>query len=238
MEIAKTKNLQKATSAINNLRSSDCTVPKIALLCGPTGTGKTTVAGRLFVKEKGLLLEPMPGATQKTLLQKLLNEMSLEASGTNAAMVDQVIQAMLERPRIIFIDEADRLLGDQRMLESLRAIHDRTAVPIVLIGMTSHTGHKGIDQRIKRFPQFADRISEWVVFEWADLADAKSMAELYCPDLKLEEGLVKHLLTESKGNFRRIRVGLAGIQKVARDNGIKTLGLGDWADRKFFYSQS
>ncbi len=218
------KNLKALHKAYEESLVSD---DKLLLAYGFPGLGKTTAAADLFVKESGLLVNCLPGMSQKALLNLLLRELGIDPKGytTNADKLMTVIDLVAQAQRPLFLDEADFLFGDRRLFETVRTIHDWAQVPIVVIGMSSGAGVPGIDQQIRRYPQFADRISHWVKFQPADLEDLSLLASCYAPGVTLKPELQDELLRQSQGNIRRLKAALKRAAGTAKRTNNFVVGL-------------
>ena len=72
------------------------------------------------------------------------------------------------QPRIIIVDEIDYLAGIKKAIETIRDIHDKTDVPIILVGMNK------ADKKLMRYPHLFDRISRKLKFETFSYQDIKS----------------------------------------------------------------
>lgn len=228
-KLARTKNVKLLTATYDLVRERDSDDDAFVLVYGAPGLGKTIATCALFVKERGILLRAQPGWTQKALLRDLLNELGSDLKGTNADCLREVQRLISEDSRPIFVDEADFLFYDSRSIESLRAIHDQTGTPVVLVGMTSLPNAPGIDRRIKKFPQVASRVTHVVEFKPADLEDVLELARTCCAS-PIDMELAEKLLRDSRGNIRLIRRGLVRIERFGRKGEVVTLGA--WGDQE------
>lgn len=225
--IAQTKNIRRLNHAYLELKSRDHD-EGLALIYGAPGFGKTTAACELYIRERGLLLTANPVWTPSTLLEKLLEELGSDArTGKNSRLLDEAVRLLAESPRPIFVDEIGFVIGNRKVVEILRTLHDLSGCPVLLIGMSSVPGCPGIDKQVKRFPQFADRISQWIEFFPADFSDLQLIAELCC-SVQLSEDLLRELLKDTKGNVRQIRVRLAQLQKYGKFNRVEAIDLPHW----------
>jgi len=237
-EIARTKNVTRLQQAYQQVKNRASDEHGLILVYGPPGYGKTTAVGELFVRENGVLVTCYPGWTQKALLETLLAEFRREAKGSNADKMKVLIDVVADQGRPIFVDEAGFAIGDSRMVETLRLIHDVSGQPVVLVGMSDfNKSRENIDIKIRKFPQYADRISQWVPFAPADLADLKIVAKAVCP-VAIADDLAQRLLDRSKGNIRRIRAGLSEVTREAKANQLASMSLSQWGEkRKFMFEE-
>lgn len=226
--LAPVKNYLRFEEAFSRVQALPWHRPKILLVHGHPGLGKTVTLGKKYVETKGILLRLPPGATVRALLKVLSKELRIEPSGSNYDLFESVREGLANKPRPIFVDEAKSFLTyDGRVLEGLRYIHDETGVPLVIAGTSGMPGHRGLDASVKRHVEFADRVSQWVKFEPIDLEDCALMANFYC-SVQLEEDLLRKLHKETGGNCRRIETGLDQIAARAKSAGLKTVGLRHW----------
>ena len=76
-----------------------------------------------------------------------------------ANVFNQVITQLIKQPHPIIVDEINYLTTEYKAIETLRDIHDKTDIPVVLIGMTN------ANRKIMRYRHLYDRISEIQKFE-------------------------------------------------------------------------
>nr|WP_067289791.1 ATP-binding protein [Marinobacterium profundum] len=226
--VAPVKNVIATQNAFDSLYNRSYGVPGIGLIHGPTGFGKTTSVAYLFNQVNGVLVRARANDTSSSLLGRIVSELGAQPMQRNARMVDYIIEQMSMYERPLFIDEADYLMGDIKLLESIRDLYDATEVPVVLIGMDQ------IAKRISSRKQFFNRISEWVEFRPADLDDVMVMADCMLErGIQVEAELLEKLRQSASGEMRRITIGLAQIEKLARANELDIVTIGHWGDQPF-----
>jgi DNA transposition AAA+ family ATPase len=226
-KLALVKNVAALQMAYEALEGRDAGIPGMALLFGATGAGKTTAIAWMVARTHGVYVRAAAAWTLNSMLSRVMAELGANPMGRNAAMVDYIVQQLAEHQRPLFVDEADYLMGDARMIETLRDIHDLSGMPVVLIGM------QGIEKRLVHRPQLARRISHWVEFHPADLEDAATLADTVC-EVKLDDELLQRLHREAAGSMGLMTVGLARIEALGKSNGMKTVTAEAWGDRKLF----
>ncbi|MCW5666493.1 MAG: ATP-binding protein [Piscinibacter sp.] len=229
-KIAVTKNVGALLRAYESLAGRDPGIPGIGLVHGYTGAGKSTATAWLVNRTNGVYLRAAATWTPSAMLGRGVVELGGEAATHRgaSAMVDYIVRRLAEENRPLFVDEADYLFRDLRMLETLRDIHDLSAQPVVMIGM------EGIARRLKTREQLSGRISQWVEFLPADLEDARTLATTVC-EVTLDDELLERLHAEAKGSMRLMAVGLARIESLAKGNGWKSVSAEKWGDRRFFF---
>jgi DNA transposition AAA+ family ATPase len=229
--IAPVKNVERLSGAYGALSERDSGVPGIGLLYGFTGAGKSTAAALLINRVNGVFVRAAAVWTPSTMLGAIAMELGGEPGGKNAQQLGFITERLAMSGRPLFVDEADYLLTNIKMLETLRDIHDITGVPLVLIGMA------GIERRITHRAQFSRRISQWVEFKPLDLFDARTLADAVC-EVNLNDDLVGKLHSAASGSIGLMTVGLARIEAVAKGQGWDTVDAKAWGDKQFFLSRA
>lgn len=221
--IAQTSNLKRLLQAAHGLLYRSPSTPGIGLVSGPVGLGKTTAAKHICLLEAAVWVEALPDWTPVWMLGDLAVELGAERGWGTRINFERVIGALRERPRAIFIDEADRLVDRIRLAETLRAIHDQTQAPLVLIGMSK------LPRVIQSLPQLSSRVAHWIEFGPCDLRDVRTLATTLC-EIELADDLLQRLHEETGGSARAIRVALERIERLARRRGKQRLGAADLPD--------
>ncbi|EGU34784.1 AAA family ATPase, partial [Vibrio scophthalmi] len=157
--------------------------------------------------------------TPLSMMQSICDELSIDRQRSAVACQDSIIEALALENRPLFIDEADYVVESASMVEAIRDIHDMSMVPVILIGM------KNFAKKIKRFPQFDNRVMQWVEFAHCDMEDARKIVSAMSDKVEIADDLLEALVAESKGEVRRIVVGLYQIEIYAVNNDKKTLSL-------------
>lgn len=226
--IAPVKNVAALSAAYEDLAGRDSGVPGMGLVYGYTGAGKTTTVCWQMNRCNAIYVRATAAWTQSAMLGRIMSELGSEPLFRGgAAMVEYISNAMNLQARPLFVDEADYLVGDLRMLETLRDIHDLSSQPVMLIGMD------GIQKRITSRKQLERRISHWVEFKPADLEDAHILARSVC-EVPVSDGLLCHLHTEAKGSMGLMVVGLSRIEGRARANGWAEATEDLWDGKRLF----
>lgn len=200
--------------------------PGMGLIHGFTGAGKTTATCWLISHHNAVYVRALALWSAQSMLQVICREIGIDYQGSPSRILPQVIERFALTGRALFVDEADYLFHNPRLLETLRDIHDQTLCPVVLIGM------EGIDRKILRHKQLARRISQWIEFKPLDLEDLAKVAAATCP-VEVAPDLLALLHRDSKGSVGLAVVGLAQIARVGRGQD-KAVDLDLWGDREFF----
>jgi len=231
-QLAVVKNVVALRSAFEALASRDAGVPGMGLVFGNTGFGKTTAIAWLVNQTNGIYVRAHATWTPSAMLGAVMQEIgAAPLHSRNFAMVDHITAKLALDNRPLFVDEADYLFSNLKMLETLRDIHDTSGAPVLMIGM------EGIEKRLVHRKQLARRMSQWIEFLPADLRDARTLTDTVC-EVEIGDDMLEHLHTEAKGNVGLMTVGLARIEALAKANGWKKLDLDHWGARQLFLSRA
>jgi DNA transposition AAA+ family ATPase len=212
---ARTSNVMAFTSAMDRLIHSEEGIPKMALLFGEPGLGKTKAALWWCVNNDGVFIRTKKLMTGRWLLEEIVAELGEAPAHKTADLFRQIQDQLFSRPRTIFIDEVDYLTYDARVIETLRDIHDITGAPIVFIGMGN------ADKKLMRYRHLHDRFSEIVKFHDLTREDVQTISEQLC-EVKLSEDAVAYIHNAAQ-KFRKVVVFLYRAEAVARANGLKAV---------------
>ena len=131
----KTKNVKNFSGAINNLIDKSSATPKMGLIYGAPGLGKSHTAIWWATKNNALYVRAQHKMNTRWLLQEILAEIGEEIHGQISSLSDQCKLRLKLKPQVLIVDEIDYLLDRSHTIEALRDIGDATGVRVVLIGM-------------------------------------------------------------------------------------------------------
>jgi hypothetical protein len=229
-KLAMVRNVMALRDAFESLSGRDQGIPGMGLVHGFSGAGKTTAVAWLVNRQQGVYVRACATWTPSALLGAMMGELGAAPLGASARMVAHIAGELGRTSRPLFVDEADYLLRDPRMLETLRDIHDVSGAPVILVGM------EGIDRRLVHRQQLARRISHWVEFRPLDRDDARVLAETVC-EVSVSPDLLASLHAQAKGSVGLMVVGLARIEAFGRANGLSSVDAGQWGEEPFFLAR-
>ncbi|HBY5098106.1 TPA: AAA family ATPase [Klebsiella pneumoniae] len=187
----------------------------INVIFGAAGLGKTMVLRQYASEHKdAILIEADPGYTARTVLEELCGRLGLSRNGNMHQLSESCISALSDSGRLLMIDEAENL--PYRALETLRRIHDKAGIGIVLAGMPrlliNLKGKRGEYQQLYSRVGFALPLGE--ALPKADIEEiAASMLAGKCDDAVNDA-----LFTASKGNARRLFKLARGVNRYSSLN--------------------
>lgn len=220
--VVETKNVRRLMTAQHILRNSGYQLPKIGLVHGLPGAGKTTAISHLSQSEGGCFVRATAVWTPKTMLQAILRENGREEiGGNNQHKLDEVIRLLAIANKPLFVDEADYLFQRPSTLDILRDIHDQAGVPLFLIGM------EHISRKVNSRELVASRVAQEIKFTPLDMEDTRLVADSLL-EVRLEDDLLADLHKRAQGSIRRITVGLSVIEAYARQVSAPSIDLPTW----------
>lgn len=153
--------------------------------------------------------------TARWLLKEILDYMSEIKPYTISESFNEVIRNLILNPRVLIVDEIDYLTMESKAVEILRDIHDRTNVPVVLVGMTS------ANSRLKKFSHLYDRLSEIIKFEKFSKTDIKTIVK-ELSEIEMTDCAVKYIYS-SLNRFRQIVKIINKSEIIAKANGLNSI---------------
>lgn len=211
----KTNNVKRFITMMNNLQNRAEGVPGMGLVYGEPGLGKTQTINWWAFKNDALLIRCTQLMTSRWLLTEILEAMGEITSLRVADNFKLVIRNLLVKPQVIIVDEIDYLTVDSRAVETLRDIHDKTNVPIVLVGMIN------AKSRLKKFSHLYDRLSEIVKFEKFSKSDIKTIVQ-ELSEVEMTDCAIKYIYSHLN-RFRQIVKVINKTENLAKANGLNSI---------------
>lgn len=200
---------------MNNLQRRAEGVPGMGLVYGEPGLGKTYAITWWALQNDAIFIRCANNMNARWLLEELAEELGEIPYPKFANVFNQVITQLVKQPRPIIVDEIDYLTTEHKAIETLRDIHDKTDIPIVLIGMTN------ANRKIMRYRHLYDRISEIQKFEPFSKNDiSKIIDEL--SEVNMTD-CAKNLIYSKTNRFRQIVKLINKAEQIAKSNGLNSI---------------
>lgn len=157
--------------------------------------------------------------TTHWLLEELVNELGETPMYKSSDLFNQAVRQLIENPRLIIVDEIDYLAGDKQTIETLRDIHDKTGIPVIMVGMGM------ADKKLIRYKHLFDRISEILKFSTFDLEDVKTIIE-QLSEVPITAEAVE-FIHQKANRFRQIVKLISKAEQIAEANNLKEIGIAE-----------
>jgi DNA transposition AAA+ family ATPase len=221
--IAETSNVRRLRLATHTLLYRSPGTPGIGVVWGPVGLGKSTATQHTCLMEDAVWVTAHPEWTPSWMCGDIAVELGADRRRSTRENFANAVGALRKLPRAVFIDEADWLVERRLQLqkvETLRALHDATQAPLILIGMNQ------LPRAIKALPQLESRVAHWLEFLPCDLRDVRTMAETLC-EIELGDDLIREIHRATGGSARSVRLALERLEMLSRRRGKRKLQTAD-----------
>ncbi|WP_437616048.1 AAA family ATPase [Erwinia sp. V71] len=189
---------------------------EINVINGDAGLGKTMILREYAAQNKdAILIEADPGYTARVVLEELCNRLGLSKRGNMHELSEACISALRDSGRLLMVDEAENL--PYRALETLRRIHDKAGIGVVLAGMPRLI----INLKGKRgeYKQLYSRVG--LALSIGDALPQEDITAIACSMLQdaQNEDVSDALFRASHGNARRLFKLVRGVSRYSSING-------------------
>lgn len=226
-KFVKTTNVLTLERSVSALRKRGANEACLVVVDGVPGLGKTTTLSRFATQNASVYLRAKKQWTPSWFMKELLKELRLEPPHSfdqkfelalKTLVQKQVAADNAEKVFALIVDEADHISSNGRLMETIRDLSDMIEMPTILVGMGK------IRNNLVRFPQITSRISQYVEFEKATLADVHKFFEELC-EVKVADDLVKFTCKATDGMNREIKEAIAVIERFGTLNPPSETGL-------------
>ncbi len=121
----KTKNVKRFISLTDNLQKTPPNVPKMALVYGGYGLGKSQTIMWWVTNNDAIYVRCNHNISSRWLLTEIVKELDEEPCYTSQRLFEQIESKLKFNPKVIVIDEIDYLFTNKHTIETLRDIHDK-----------------------------------------------------------------------------------------------------------------
>ena len=208
----KTTNVKNFIGLVENLINKPKNIPKMGLVYGEPGLGKSQTALWLACKYDGIYLRASNLMTGRWLLEEMVKELDEIPRFLTSDNFNIVVKKLKQNQQVIFIDEIDYLMNNYKSIETLRDIHDETGCPIIFIGM-------GLAHRkLERYKHLYDRFSEILKFETFEVNDLSQIINQLSEIPFMLESI--EYIHSKFNRFRQIVQLINQMESFAKDNNL------------------
>ena len=213
----KTQNVKNFIGLVENLINKPKNIPKMGLVYGEPGLGKSQTALWLAYKYDGIYLRASNLMTGRWLLEEMVKELDEIPRYLTSDNFNLVVKKLKQNPQIIFIDEIDYLMNNYKTVETLRDIHDETNCPIIFIGM--ELAHR----KLERYKHLYDRFSEILKFETFGVNDLSQIIG-QLSEIEYTPESIEYIYPKYN-RFRQIVQLVNQVEIIAKENNIQEITL-------------
>ena len=213
----KTQNVKNFIGLVENLINKPKNIPKMGLVYGEPGLGKSQTALWLACKYDGIYLRASNLMTGRWLLEEMTKELDEIPRFLTSDNFNIVVKKLKQNPQVIFIDEIDYLMNNYKTIETLRDIHDETGCPIIFTGM-------GLAHRkLERYKHLYDRFSEILKFETFGVNDLSQIIR-QLSEVSFTPDAIEYVHTKFH-RFRQIVQLINQMETFAKDNNLAEINM-------------
>lgn len=213
----KTTNVKNFIGLVENLLNKPKNIPKMGLIYGEPGLGKSQTALWLACKYDAIYLRATNLMTGRWLLEEIAKEMDEIPRYLTSDNFNLIVQKLKRKPQLIIVDEIDYLMNNLKTIEILRDLHDETDCPIIFIGMG--LAHK----KLEKYKHLYDRFSEIVKFETFGVNDISQIINQLA-EIKFTTDSIEYI-HKKYNRFRQIVQLINQLETVAKDNNLTEINL-------------
>ncbi|HEX7820652.1 MAG TPA: ATP-binding protein [Sphingobium sp.] len=218
-------NMALALRTLHDCRDADEGSPRMGVLYGFSGFGKTVAAAFAAARTGAIYIEAKSVWTQRSILEAIAAELGItRLARTGAGIFAQIVDQLNAEPRDLIIDEMDYLVK-KAFVEIIRDIHDATRIGIMMIG------EEALPAKLKEWERFHNRILVATPAQPSSHADACALRDHYCQRVKVADDLAEHFRQTCGGVTRRIVVNLQAAQRAAAQDGADEIDRAWWGKR-------
>lgn len=208
--LIKTRNVKKFISLMDNLQKAPSNVSKMALVYGAFGLGKSQTIMWWVTNHDAIYVRCNHNISPRWLLSEIVKELDEVPCYTSQRLFEQIEEKLKYNPKILVIDEIDYLFSNKHTIETLRDIHDKLGIPVLLVGMEL------ADKKLQKYGHINDRIFAKLKFEKLSKEDFREIIETLS-EVKFSNNAIKYI-TNRNLQFRQIVKVITKSEQLANTN--------------------
>lgn len=208
--LIKTKNVKKFISLMDNLQKAPSNVSKMALVYGAFGLGKSQTIMWWVTNNDAIYVRCNHNISPRWLLSEIVKELDEVPCYTSQRLFEQIEEKLKYNPKILVVDEIDYLFSNKHTIETLRDIHDKLGIPVLLVGMEL------ADKKLQKYGHINDRIFAKLKFEKLSKEDFKEIIETLS-EVEFSDSAIRYI-TNRNLQFRQIVKVITKAEQLANTN--------------------
>lgn len=208
--LIKTRNVKKFISLMDNLQKAPSNVSKMALVYGTFGLGKSQTIMWWVTNNDAIYVRCNHNISPRWLLSEIVKELDEVPCYTSQRLFEQIEEKLKYNPKILVVDEIDYLFSNKHTIETLRDIHDKLSIPVLLVGMEL------ADKKLQKYGHINDRIFAKLKFEKLSKEDFKEIIETLS-EVEFSDNAIRYI-TNRNLQFRQIVKIITKAEQLANTN--------------------
>ena len=208
--LIKTKNVKRFISLMDNLQKAPSNVAKMALVYGAFGLGKSQTIMWWVTNNDAIYVRCNHNISPRWLLSEIVKELDEVPCYTSQRLFEQIEEKLKYNPKILVVDEIDYLFSNKHTIETLRDIHDKLGIPVLLVGMEL------ADKKLQKYGHINDRIFAKLKFEKLSKEDFKEIIETLS-EVKFSDNAIRYIINRNL-QFRQIVKVITKSEQLANTN--------------------
>lgn len=195
---------------MDNLQKAPSNVSKMALVYGAFGLGKSQSIMWWVTNNDTIYVRCNHNISPRWLLSEIVKELDEVPCYTSQRLFEQIEEKLKYNPKILVVDEIDYLFSNKHTIETLRDIHDKLGIPVLLVGMEL------ADKKLQKYGHINDRIFTKLKFEKLSKEDFKEIIETLS-EVKFSDNAIRYI-TNRNLQFRQVVKIIAKSEQLAQTN--------------------
>ena len=195
---------------MDNLQKTPSNVSKMALVYGAFGLGKSQTIMWWVTNNDAIYVRCNHNISPRWLLSEIVKELDEVPCYTSQRLFEQIEEKLKYNPKILVVDEIDYLFSNKHTIETLRDIHDKLGIPVLLVGMEL------ADKKLQKYGHINDRIFAKLKFEKLSKEDYREIIETLS-EVKFSDNAIKYI-TNRNLQFRQIVKVITKSEQLANTN--------------------
>ena len=208
--LIKTRNVKRFISLMDNLQKAPSNVSKMALVYGAFGLGKSQTIMWWVTNNDAIYVRCNHNISPRWLLSEIVKELDEVPCYTSQRLFEQIEEKLKYNPKILVVDEIDYLFSNKHTIETLRDIHDKLSIPVLLVGMEL------ADKKLQKYGHINDRIFAKLKFEKLSKEDFKEIIETLS-EVEFSDNAIRYI-TNRNLQFRQIVKVITKAEQLANTN--------------------
>lgn len=195
---------------MDNLQKAPSNVSKMALVYGAFGLGKSQTIMWWVTNNDAIYVRCNHNISPRWLLSEIVKELDEVPCYTSQRLFEQIEEKLKYNPKILVVDEIDYLFSNKHTIETLRDIHDKLGIPVLLVGMEL------ADKKLQKYGHINDRIFAKLKFEKLSKEDFKEIIETLS-EVEFSDNAIRYIANRNL-QFRQIVKVITKAEQLANTN--------------------